>query len=117
MVRQLINLEDHAVIVHLAYRGEGGDVVGDRPAGADEAWVVHVGEAGVSAFQQRGGGGDILIAPQLTSCQLDEEVGLASSQVLASLPEITATFAAAHPTVWPASPAGVWLRLAGRPAV
>ena len=76
LVRQLINLEDHAVVVHLAYRGEGGDVVGDRPAGADEAWVVHVGEAGVSAFQQRGGGGDILIAPQLTSRQLDEEVGL-----------------------------------------
>jgi len=50
LVRQLIHLEDHAVVVHLAYRGEGGDVVGDRPAGADQAGVIHVGEAGVGAF-------------------------------------------------------------------
>lgn len=76
LVRQLINLEDHAVVVHLVHRGESGDVVGNRPAGADQARVIHVGETGVGAFQQRGGGGDILIAPQLTSRQLDEEVGL-----------------------------------------
>ena len=76
MVRQLINLEDHAVVVDLVHRGEGGDIVGDRPAGADQARVIHVGETGVGTFQQRGGGGDILIAPQLTSRQLDEEVGL-----------------------------------------
>ena len=31
--------------------------------------------------------------------------------------KVNELFAAAHPTVWPASPADVWLRLAGRPAV
>ncbi|MCX9891775.1 hypothetical protein LAD77_01350 [Klebsiella pneumoniae] len=87
-----------------------------RPAGADEAWVVHVAQAWRQRFSAAGGGGDILIAPQLTSRQLGRGVAWAAAYgFLASLPEITATFLLQlHPTVWASVSCCVWLRLAGR---
>ncbi len=76
LVRQLVHFQNDAVVIHLRDGRQAGDIFGKGATGSDQARVVHVAQAGVGAFQQRGGGGDVLIAPQLTSSQFDQEISL-----------------------------------------
>ena len=63
LIRELIHFQDNAVIVDLSHRREARDIVGNRATGGNQAWVIHIRQTGVSAFQQRRGGSNVLIAP------------------------------------------------------
>lgn len=76
LVGELIYLKDDTIVIDLRNRGQAGDIFRNSAASVDEARIVHVRQACVGAFQQRGGGGDILIAPELAPGQFHQKIGL-----------------------------------------
>ncbi len=55
---------------------KGADILRQRATHAGDARIVHIGQAGVGAFQQRCRRGDVLVAPELAARQFHQVVSL-----------------------------------------